>query len=277
MIAGSETESSSPAALENALEQLEELSERIGRRTPFVFLDYDGTLTPIVSDPNEATLSKEARASVRRLSSVCSLAIVSGRDLGDVRALVGLDNTYYAGSHGFEIRTPSGEDIDLEEAWAHLPMLDRAASDLRHLLRGIPRAVVERKRFAIAVHYRNVRGPDQEAVRKIVDAVSRDHPGLRLSSGKKIYEFRPNLDWGKGKAVRRMLRLVDEGKAGRLPIYIGDDITDEDAFAEIRQDGLGILVRGEESRQSLAAYALDGPEEVRRFLDWLAERVEEEN
>ncbi len=258
-------------SLPNALKQFDEVAARLSGRPLLVCLDYDGTLTPIVADPEDASLSEQTRDSIRGLVSTSPVAIVSGRDLNDVRALVGLRQVYYAGSHGYEIESPSGEHFDFEDAWGYYPLLDSAESILRTILRAVPGAKVERKRFALAVHYRNVPDNFIDVVSQAVDGVSRDHPGLRRSVGKKIYELRPSLDWDKGKAVRRIHELIEADKPGCVPIYIGDDTTDEDAFAEIQDDGVGVLVRDEESSESLAHFVLDSTEEVRRFLVKLAE------
>lgn len=270
-----EIQSQLGAALPNALDRFEEIADRLGGRPLFVCLDYDGTLTPIVSDPMDAYLSTETRASIRRLASVWPVAIVSGRALNDVRELVGLDQIHYAGSHGYEIRSPSGEEFNLDDAWAYYPLIDSAERALRNALSSIPGASVERKKFALAAHYRNVPDGLADRVSEAVGGVSRDHPGLRRSSGKKIHEFRPEIDWDKGKAVRRIQKLIDSDSRGSIPVYIGDDTTDEDAFAEIQSDGIGVLVRDEDSSETAAAYALDSTDQVREFLDQLAEMGDE--
>ena len=87
-----------------------EIRARLADRQPAVFLDYDGTLTPIVPDYTQAFLAQEMRAAVDRLSRSCTVAIVSGRDLAMLQSLVGLDTVYYAGSHGFEIAGPAGSE-----------------------------------------------------------------------------------------------------------------------------------------------------------------------
>jgi len=258
------------AGLPHALEDVEELIKRISTRL-FVCLDYDGTLTPIVPNPSDANLGETTRSVIRGISSLCPVAIVSGRDLSDLRARVGLSGLYYAGSHGFEIQAPSGKQFDVEEAWGFYPLLEAAEVSLRKSLTAVPGAQVERKKFALAVHYRNVQEGFVESVRQAVDSVSRDHPGLRVSQGKMVYDFKAKIDWNKGKAVRKIQRAIDGDGPASFPLYIGDDTTDEDAFSEIQADGLGVIVRDEDPGDTSASYALDTPDEVRRFLKRLAE------
>jgi alpha,alpha-trehalase len=251
--------------LPSALECKEQIHGCTEGKQVAVFLDYDGTLTPIVERPEQAVLSKEMRGVLKSLSEHCTVAVVSGRDLPDVRKLVGLENILYAGSHGFDI---FGPDITYRHGEDFLPELDGAERQLQGQLKGIQGVQVDRKKFAIAVHYRRVRNEDLNAVERAVDTVLADHPKFRKSEGKKIFELHPDMDWNKGRALLWLLEKLELDRPDVLPFYIGDDITDEDAFKEIRNIGIGVIVR-EESRPTAAKYALDSTEEVRRFLEFL--------
>src|SRR6516225_7887778 len=127
----------------SALEHVQKIA-RSGERLA-VFLDYDGTLTPIVSHPENAWLSDSMRQTLRELAERAPLAILSGRDLDDVRRRVGIDAIIYAGSHGFDIAGPRG--LQRQMATEFLPDLDMTEKGLRDVLDGIPGALVERKRF----------------------------------------------------------------------------------------------------------------------------------
>jgi trehalose-phosphatase len=105
-----------------------------------------------------------------------------------------------------------------------------------------------------------------------VDEVRALHDNLRKTVGKKVFELQPKLDWHKGKALRWLRQALKLDTADRLPVFIGDDVTDEDAFEEIRGYGVGIVVR-EESRPTFARYALEDPAEVATFLARLAEHL----
>jgi trehalose 6-phosphate phosphatase len=241
------------------------LAAAAGRRLA-LFLDYDGTLTPIVERPEDAVLAPETRAVLRRLAQRHAVAIVSGRDLRDVRERVGIDGLHYAGSHGFDIAGPRGNHVH-EAARAAAPLLAAAADELARELERLPGVQLERKRFAIAVHFRRARESDAAPVEAAVDRALARHPGLRKTGGKKIFELRPDVDWDKGRAVLWLLQTL--GLPDALPVYVGDDETDEDAFRALAGRGIGIAVQ-DPPQPSAAQYALRDPAEVRALLAGLA-------
>lgn len=259
--------------LPSALKNMTQLTAELQGRKPVVFLDFDGTLTPIVDRPELAELSPDMRESVRRLGQCCTLAIVSGRDLDDVRAKVGIDEVFYAGSHGFQIAGPSGFGHELQQGSQFLPALDKAEQSLLRQLSLIPGAQVERKKFAVAIHFRRVVHEQVAALTTVVDGVLADSEGLRKTGGKMIFELRPDIDWDKGKALNWLLEKLQLDKLSALPLYIGDDLTDEDAFRELQHHGIPILVR-DGVRPSLALYALESVDEVKILLQRLATQFE---
>lgn len=247
---------------------------RLSGQTPVVFLDYDGTLTPIVEDPAKAVLSSDMREALSRLSERSTVAIVSGRDVDTLRDLIGLDTLYYAGSHGFEIAGPEGWDQKLEKGVEFLPEIDAAQGELRDGLADIPGHAVERKRFSIAVHYRRAADEDVAKIEKVVDKVLSRHGGLRKAESKKVFRLQPNIDWSKGHAVLWLLEKLDLDHDGALPIYVGDDLTDEDAFRALAGRGLTLAVCGSDDRPTAADYSLSDPDAVKRFLEFLAAPAE---
>jgi trehalose-phosphatase len=252
----------------SALEHVPEIAGRSGKVA--VFLDYDGTLTPIVSQPEKAWLSDSMRQALRELAARGPVAILSGRDLDDVRRRVNLDGIVYAGSHGFHIAGPRG--LRKQVATESLPKLDIAEKELREALDGIPGARVQRKHFSIAAHYRNVRENAVPKVERAVGEVTAGHRELRRLDGKKVYELLPAIDWDKGKAVIWLLEILSLEHPKIRPIYIGDDRTDEDAFRAVEQSGIGILV-SEQSQPTIARYSLKNPAEVERFVRVLSARL----
>ncbi|MGE0873944.1 MAG: trehalose-phosphatase [Burkholderiales bacterium] len=253
-----------------ARDREDEIRQRLAGKDLAVFLDYDGTLTPIVDDHAKALLDAETRALVSALSAHCAVTIVSGRDLGRLRELVALDSVWYAGSHGFEIAAPGGSGQCMETGTAFLPQLDSADGALRAQLSGIAGHAVERKRFSIAVHFRQVGDGDRARLGSIVERVIADHRGLRLAHGKMVFELRPDIDWDKGNAVLWLLQRFGASSRSTVPVYIGDDLTDEDAFEALAGRGLCIAVRHDETRQTAADYVLADVAEVKRFLAWLS-------
>ena len=245
----------------SALEHLQEIAP-CGQRLA-IFLDYDGTLTPIVSHPEKALLSDSMRQTVRALAKQALVAILSGRDLEEVRRRVDIDTITYGGSHGFDIAGPRG--LRKQVATEFLPELDMMENELGKELAGIAGARVERKRYSIAAHYRNVNENDVPKVEQAVSEVAARHRELRIIEGKKVYELLPDIEWDKGRAVLWLLETLGLERTKVRPIYIGDDRTDEDAFRALEQRGVGILV-SEQARPTAARYSLKDPTEVERFL-----------
>jgi alpha,alpha-trehalase len=235
-----------------------------------VFLDYDGTLTPIVALPSQAVLSNATRGQLARLAAVYPAAVISGRDRADVEAMVGLAGIYYAGSHGFDISRPDGGH---EERGAEFrPALEAAADELEQRISTIDGSWVERKRYAVAVHFRQSAAEAEALIRTAIEEVAAAHPELRLAGGKKIFELRPDIEWDKGKALLHLLGVMGLDGNDVTALYIGDDETDEDAFRVLAEDrGIGIVVVTEH-RETMADYALNDPEQVVEFLRLLADR-----
>lgn len=249
-----------------ALPGAADLARTMAGDGPAVFLDYDGTLTPIVEDPDRAELPGRARRALRRLAATCPVAVVSGRDLEDVRRRVGLEGLWYAGSHGFDLLSPDGE------RWARaedaLPALEAAAGELARRLADVPGARLERKRFGLAVHVRST-PPDRtgEAVEAAEEVAAR-HAGLRCTRGKQVRELRPDREWDKGRAVIWILRqMPGRGPDAAFPLYVGDDVTDEDAFRALAGDGTTVRV-GSPVESTAADYLVPGPGDVPAVFEW---------
>ena len=251
--------------LPSALDHAQEITGA-GERNLAILLDFDGTLTPIVDRPDQAVFSESTRRILRTLRARVPVAILSGRELEDVRERVGVDGIVYAGSHGFDIAGP--DDINRQVGTEFFPALDRAEKELRGKLEDIAGALVERKRFSIAAHYRKVNEDDFPKLKGAVTEVVKRHQQLRKMDGKKVYELLPGVDWDKGKAASWILQNLALKQGKVRPIYIGDDRTDEYAFRAVEGQGIGILV-SEEPRTTAAQYSLKNPPEVERFLSVL--------
>ncbi len=230
------------------------------------FLDYDGTLTPIVSRPDLAVLSEDMRRVLKELDKIFDIAIVSGRMREDVENLVKIDDIFYAGSHGFDIKGP-GVHMIHPLAKEFMPIVDEIAKEVKERLGHIEGMILEHKKFSVAVHYRLVKSEeDRKKIYEVVKEIASRYPKLRLMHGKMVYELLPSMRWDKGKAVRWIMNALRLSWDDVTAIYIGDDTTDEDAFRAIRTRGVGILV-SERSRPSAAYFRLNNPDEVKAFFE----------
>jgi len=245
----------------------------LAARSPAVFFDFDGTLSDIVNDPDTARPVAGATEALRKLAAHCPVAVLSGRDLADVANRVGVPGIWYAGSHGFELTAPDGAHHQNDTAAATIPVLEQAAGALRDQLGSIAGVVVEHKRFGVAVHYRNAARDRVGDVAAAVRAAGR-RDGLRVTTGREVIELRPDIDWDKGKTLRWVIDHLP-ASGSFTPVYLGDDITDEDAFDAVRADGVPILVRHNDDgdRATAAMFALDSPARAGEFVDRLADQL----
>ncbi|KAL6657563.1 hypothetical protein ACP70R_005343 [Stipagrostis hirtigluma subsp. patula] len=235
-----------------------------------MFLDYDGTLSPIVEDPDRAVMSEEMRDAVRGVAAHFPTAIVSGRCRDKVFNFVKLTELYYAGSHGMDIKGPTAqaEAVRYQAGSEFVPVIEEVYRTLTAKMESIPGAKVEHNKFCLSVHFRCVQEEEWDAVDEEVRSVLKEYPNLKLTHGRKVLEIRPSIKWDKGKALEFLLKSL--GYAGRddvFPIYIGDDRTDEDAFKVLRNmgQGIGILV-SKFPKETAASYSLREPVEVKEFL-----------
>jgi trehalose 6-phosphate phosphatase len=248
---------------------LAEVREQV-REAPHlsVFLDFDGTVTPIVDDPADAHLETGMKALLEALAGRDNtlLAFISGRSLADLKQRVGIPNLVYAGNHGLEI---SGGGLNFVEpaAMAKRELLKHLLDALEGSLRHVRGAWVEDKTLTASVHYRQAAARDERAIANIVHAALAHHSAIfQLNEGKKVFEIVPRTKWHKGAAVCWInARLAGPGVAS---IYIGDDRTDEDAFALLPGE---ITIRVGHSEDTAARYHVEDPGQVRVFLEWLNE------
>ncbi|RFA38660.1 trehalose-phosphatase [Alkalilimnicola ehrlichii] len=247
--------------------------DRLRGHTPFVCLDFDGTLAPIANDPATIELSTRGRAALIELSHCFPVAIVSGRAIADLKARIPTERLYFAGNHGLEIEGP-GLTRRHAEAIAARRELQRAYSSIQHATTDIEGVLIEDKGLTLSVHYRQTPEFARLHVARAVDRAVVESQNLRKHHGKCVYELRPAVDWHKGAAVE-YLRSAIERKTGTnlLPLYVGDDCTDEDAFAVLNQGrGVSILV-ADAARPTAAEYLLPSPDAVHKFLENLLDEL----
>jgi trehalose 6-phosphate phosphatase len=248
----------------------EEIFETLKKKKPAIFLDYDGTLSPIVQRPEDAVISDEMKQTLKELAEIFTVAVVTGRDKEDVENLVGLDELIYAGSHGYIITGPDGLSMEHPDSKKIIPKLDEIEKEVEDALKDKTEGTqVDRKRYAIGIHYRNARPEDEKLVYDLVDEILEKHAGHKKGEGKKIIEIKPDIDWHKGKAVEWIMDALElSDKENTIPMFIGDDITDEDGFKALKDKGIGILVGGH-GQKTAAEYALKNVFQVREFFNRL--------
>jgi trehalose-phosphatase len=234
--------------------------------------DFDGTLTPIVARPEQVILPDSTRHLLKFLANQkrLKLGVISGRSLTDLKEKVNIDGIIYAGNHGFEIE---GLGLNFVN-----PLVDEIRPFFRSLYQWLIHALepaqgvfVENKGITLSVHYRQMdeeKTPDMFRSFNRVVHKARGEGRFKVTSGKKVYELRPDVDWDKGKAISLLIRKFGSLKDKDLfPVYLGDDITDEDGFAAIQRYGKGLTVHiGNNLRQTGARYYLKSPDEVIQFL-----------
>ena len=241
------------------------------RRSPFLYLclDFDGTLVPIVEDPDAVKLPERRRERLEAINerSRMRVAVISGRSLDDIRDRVGVGSLTYAGNHGLEIQQPDGDWVHPAVASTR-PKISAVVRDLKASFEAISGARVEDKGATVSVH---VRGLDQDLTSSVEDQTYRrveNVDGIRIARGKSVLQIRPDVDWGKGRAIERLTRCIADESA---VVYVGDDRTDADGFDAVnKRSGPGFSIAV--GNPSLPAqYRVRDPEAVEKWLDWLYE------
>lgn len=252
--------------MKHLFEDWEYIRPRIQRaQNLFLFLDYDGTLTPIVSRPELALCPSSVRRHLRKLRNLPGVhpAIISGRSLEDVREKVGVSGIIYVGNHGLEFENPAGKHKKLLSPTRERE-LKRITLNLRRSMKEMPGILFEEKGPTLSVHYRNVSQTSIARIPQMLEAeLEKWRNGWKMRSGKMVFEIRPKVDFHKGEAVREILKSYPS--LGLLPIYLGDDQTDEDAFRALKGRGILVFV-GPGGDPSEADFFLRDPGEVQEFL-----------
>ncbi len=241
----------------------------------FLFLDYDGTLSAIADTPGKAVLTKEMKNILSSLSKRpdCTVAVISGRSIENIKKTIGLKNVIYAGNHGLEI---DGPKIKFSPAISskYRKVISRLKEELQSKISLIKGAFIEDKGLSLSLHYRLANKKQAPTIKTIFrEAVIIDKVKnlIKTKPGKMVLEVRPAVEWNKGKAVLWLLARKEFALKNKkaFPIYIGDDLTDEDAFYALRNKGITIFVG--RPKASYARYYLEDTDEVAEFLKKILE------
>ncbi|OGX19302.1 MAG: trehalose-phosphatase [Omnitrophica WOR_2 bacterium RBG_13_44_8b] len=256
--------------MEYLFSKWDELREGLIGNHIYLFIDYDGTLTPIAECPDKAVILEDMRNLLRDLSSQpgCSVGIISGRALRDIKRMVGLEGIIYAGNHGLEIEGPKIK-FESQISPRLLSIIRNLKQELTDKLSKIKGVFVEDKDVTLSIHYRLAARSGYLSARKIIEKAIQPFltvNKIRVSYGKKVIELKPQVAWNKGRVVEWLLARQEFILGGRpvIPIYLGDDVTDEDAFGMLKNKGLTIYIG--RPKKSQAKYYLQDTREVFEFL-----------
>lgn len=258
--------------LPDAADKKNRLIDRLADFKIAIFLDYDGTLTPIMAHPEEALLADGMRRALAVCAGKATVAIVSGRDKNNIQDLVNLPQIIYAGNHGFDIEGVGEMPIRYQAGVDFIPVLWQFFEEIQAVLCGISGVRIEFKKLSVAVHYRNVGEDSEQRVIGLTQKMVGQYATLSIIAGKKVLEIRPNIDWNKGRAVEWIVEKLNLKQPDICIIYIGDDITDEDAFRTLSDPSVGILV-GHHAEKTYAHYRLENPFQVQVFIENLSKRI----
>ncbi|MCO8246784.1 MULTISPECIES: trehalose-phosphatase [unclassified Haladaptatus] len=232
--------------------------------------DFDGSLAPIEDHPDEVMLPPATRVVIEALRDTpdVEVGIVSGRGLDDLRERVDVDGIAYAGNHGLELFS-DGDRHTHSVAEDAADDIARLCSTLESRLDTVDGAFVEDKGVTASIHYRLADDDRVPEVRDFVRDAVRGVEDVRVTTGKQVIELRPDVEWHKGRAIRWLYGRRVPNAETWLPLYVGDDRTDEDAFDVLPESGLGVKVGHEPP--TVASYRVADPAAVRTTLAWLAE------
>lgn len=238
-----------------------------------LFLDYDGTLVSFKKRPQDVITPDKVKSVLHHLTQnpIFNIFIISGRTLHEIKKLIDIKGLSFAALHGLQIELSNGKNFFWEEAKNIRPLLKKLKTILLYEFKDDKEVFIEDKEFTLAFHYRMLsKDKIKEAVEKFSNKVKKINNNnlLEIIYGAKVVETRPQ-GWHKGKAVELILKNISEYK-NPLPIYIGDDITDEDAFEHLRKEGITIFVTHDSNRKTAAHYWLKNPDEVLKFLQTLS-------
>ncbi|MBN1860636.1 MAG: trehalose-phosphatase [Candidatus Thermoplasmatota archaeon] len=238
-----------------------------------LFLDYDGTLVPFKDRPTEVRTPEKIIIILRQLikNPKIRVVIVTGRSLYDIKKLLKMKGLFFIALHGLQTETSDGMQYSWKQAEQARFLIQRIKKTMQEELSQETGAFLEDKNLTVVLHYRLLhpeRIPDlQQRFKNIVQSNDKKKI-LEIIKGAKVLEVRPK-GWNKGKAIELFL-AKQQNKKNILPLYIGDDITDEDAFQMLGKRGISIYVKNESTRKTAAQYWVKNPDDVFSFLKSLA-------
>lgn len=247
------------------------LDEYLRNKELVLFIDYDGTLAPIAKLPDQAFLSENMAEVLNTLSQFphCHVVVISGRALPDLKKMIDIPNIIYVGNHGFEVEGITSFNLETMIPAQYFDDLANIKTVLSAKLSVIEGLWVEDKGINLTVHYRPASEKAGVLARRIFKRECQpylDENRIFVMQGKKVLEIRPPIRWTKGEAALLILYRIgqDVGKDNIATMYVGDDVTDEDAFKALNQ--IGITIRVGQQAGSGAQYFVEKQSDVLKLL-----------
>ncbi|MFW6270645.1 MAG: trehalose-phosphatase [Bacillota bacterium] len=246
---------------------LNKIRGKIKKKYIFLFLDYDGTLAEFHHNPDKAKPLRGIKKTLKKINNISAITttIISGRSYSSLKNLIDIKNINYATTHGLEIRFDKQKKINIiEEDSIPYNTIKKVKEYLQKYKRDTNDTKIEDKKNTIAFHYSS--NFDEKKLIKEIEKII-EGSKLEIIQGRKVIEIRP-VYWNKGKTVKEIIKIISKEKeikkGNYISIYIGDDRTDEDAFAAL--SGINIYVKNKDNLETKADYYLKNPLEVKKFL-----------
>lgn len=257
--------------MKSLFENISKIEKQIKKNDgAMLLLDFDGVLSAIALTPDEAFISEENKGLVKKCMKFFPVAIITGRELSEIKGKMGIKNILYIASHGLEWEK-DGKYFFKSVQKNIIQTINLAKNKIKMLAKRYPGMILESKNFMFAVHYRKMTPKLAESFVKevisILKPITKNHK-LRLDHNLKTFELRPHVNWDKGDSALFVVDYFNKKTKKRCtPIFIGDGLTDEDAFRALKKNG--ITIRVGQNRKSLAKWYLRDQKEVQVFLEWL--------
>jgi trehalose 6-phosphate phosphatase len=267
------------AELNYLFDHLDEFERFRKDRKTAIITDIDGTISKIVLDPDKAVISRIMKNTLEKLVNKFHLVgVVTGRNVRNAKEMLEVEGLLYIGSHGLEYLKDNKSYIE-PEVEKYLPLIKKVAQDIHtEELSNIKNILFQEKGICLSIHYRNCEDPEGTH-RKILDALNEieGFENFKITEGRKVVEIRPKIGHDKGTILEK---LIFENSLEKV-IYLGDDVTDVDAFNKLKElkkegkvDGVCIVVISEEVSEYVkenASFYVDGVDDVQKFFSWLLE------
>lgn len=247
----------------NAMQYFFDTPPTIDTTKMIVFFDFDLTLSPLSINPNEASLPLITKQYLKTVAQHIPTAIITGRALCDIIAKVDIPSVLFAGNHGMEWKIGEHYESISIDTTALAPALE----SLKVLCSQFPKCIIEDKKYTIAFHYRAAAESEHTAIETAIEKISLQHPEVLTRWSKKTFEIRPITDWNKGSIIQHIMKKHPKR---HIPLYIGDDMTDEDGFLACKN---GISIRVGVSENSAAHWYIADQTETDKVLRWIIQNI----